>query len=299
MTEFEEFEELEKRKKDLQLRHDIAELERSARIHGAASKVMSLDWFRGLEVSRFFHSTFKGAISLIFAAVALSVVSGIVWAGYAIWNKHEAAQYEVLREWPVDLTNNLQMNLLARTKLVDGKLLMDVKLDGYPGYLIEPRLKVRNNEKNITLTFQDKDGFAIYSKAIEIGWFSSLLDAKGANAGLRYAFDVPYSLADYERFAKLDIGWTLDTSLPETTSPISLVNAPMAPAANTSMPATSSPIPPTEIQSADHCAPDLSREERLKRLSQYGEVRQTGERAYSVGLKSLAFYYDDSLMKCQ
>ena len=131
-----DFEELEKRKKDLQLRHDIAELERSERIRGAASKVMSLDWFRRLEVGRFFRSTFKGAMSLIFAAIALSVVSGIVWAGYVFWNKHEAAQYEVLREWPFDLTNHLQMNLLARTKLVDGKLLMDVQLDGYPAYLI-------------------------------------------------------------------------------------------------------------------------------------------------------------------
>lgn len=39
----------------------------------------------------------------------------------------------------------------------------------------------------------------------------------------------------------------------------------------------------------DHCAPDLSKEERLKRLSTKGIVRETGYQTYSTGIYHLRF----------
>lgn len=52
---------------------------------------------------------------------------------------------------------------------------------------------------------------------------------------------------------------------------------------------------PTEELVEDHCAPDISRAERLKRLGLRGELRQTGDNSYRAGQYGVSFYLNDLL----
>jgi hypothetical protein len=241
-------------------------------------------------IQRFFKSTMKVATSIFFAVIALAIVGWLVSKANDNWTKREAKQYEVIKEWPVDLKEHLQMTLLARTKLVDGRLLAAINIDGYPAYLTIPRLEAINRNAGITLLFQDKDGFKVHSKAIQMPEFSSIVDAKGEKSGLSYEFDEYMSPETYTRFAQLRVQWTLDTVLPAA-SPV--------PAAVPAAAAAAVYVPVSDSQRADHCAPNLSKTDRLERLAQHGTVRQTGTGAYSVGLRSLHFFSDDSLLGCQ
>ena len=49
----------------------------------------------------------------------------------------------------------------------------------------------------------------------------------------------------------------------------------------------------------DHCAPGLSRSERLRRLALKGAVRETGKDTYSVGYSEIMFSYDGSVLICR
>ena len=49
----------------------------------------------------------------------------------------------------------------------------------------------------------------------------------------------------------------------------------------------------------DHCAPGISKAERLKRLSQYGTVREVGNASFEAGGRTVSFHYDGSLLHCQ
>lgn len=54
-----------------------------------------------------------------------------------------------------------------------------------------------------------------------------------------------------------------------------------------------------EKENTDHCAPNLSRAERLKRLALKGNVRETGANTYTAGGGFVSFYTGgDSLMQC-
>lgn len=224
----------------------------------------------------FFKSTIKVATSIFLAVVALSIVGFSVVKVNETWTKQEAKQYEAIKDWSVDLKEHLQMVLVARTKLVDGRLLAAINIDGYPSYLSDPRLAAKNRNAGITLMFQDKDGFKVHSKTIQMPEFSGIVDSKGVRTGLRYEFDEYMSPETYTRFAQARVEWTLDTVV--LASPI--------------------PAPSSEVQSSDHCAPNLSKTERLKRLAQHGTLRQNGDGQYSVGLRSL-YFSDASLLNCQ
>lgn len=272
-----DFEDLQQRKDELQLRHDIANLERSESMRNTASSITSGSWASSTLASMkvFIRSTFKVATSIFFAALALSTVGGVVWGGSEIWAKHQAAQYEVLREWPLDLQEHLKLNIIARTKLVDGKLLMRVQLDGSPPYLTEPRLRAFNADRTIDLIFQDKDGFPIFRKNLKIGEFSSIVDFSGATVGGDYAFTETFALSDYTKFARLSAEWNIEKVMPK---------APPQ-------------VPIATKDDSDHCAQNLSRVERLKRLSQHGEVRETGYQTYSAGVRTITFS-DSSVIYC-
>lgn len=194
------------------------------------------------------------------------------------WTKQEAKQYEVIKLWPVDLKEHLQMTLLARTKLVDGRLQAHINIDGYPAFLSDPQLAVKNRNAGITLLFRDKDGFKVHSKSIEKQEFSRIVDAKGTQSGLTYEFDEHITSDTYARFASLRVEWTFDTAIP--TSPI--------------------PVPSSDSSILDHCAPKLSKAERLKRLAQHGALRETGNGDYAAGNQTIGFNtYDGSLLYCR
>lgn len=231
-----------------------------------------------MKMNDFFRSTFKVAVALFIAVIALSVAGWGVWKAQDTWAKHDAKQYEVIKPWPVDLKENLQMTLLARTKLIDGRLMAEVNLDGFPAYLSDPQLQAKNRNAGITLIFQDKDGFKLHSKPIEIREFTSRVDAKGAKYGLRYEFDDYMTPETYARFSGLQVAWNLETVLPAM--PIS--------------------VPSSNSSSDDHCAPNLIKTERLKRLAMHGTLRETGSGDYSAGGREVMFNtYDGSLVYCR
>lgn len=220
----------------------------------------------------------KIAAAIVAAIVVLSVLGWGAWKLQEMKEKADAKQYETIKLWPVDLKENLQVTLLARTKLVEGRLLTEVNVDGFPAYLTDPRLQAKNRGAGITLLFQDKDGFKVHAKTIAIGEFSGILDSKGARSGMRYEFDDYLSAAGYARISQLRVEWTLETEIPQ---------APVA---------TKSP----EGADGDHCAPNISKAERLKRLARNGALRETGAGGYQAGSREVLFNtYDGSLIYCR
>ena len=231
-----------------------------------------------MKINDFFRSAFKVATAIFIAVFAVSMAGWGAWKVQDTWAKEDAKQYEAVKLWPVDLKENLQLTLLARTKLVDGRFFAEVNFDGFPPYLSDPRLMEKNRSASISLLFQDKDGFKVHSKSIQIAEFSSIVDAKGKKSGLSYEFDEYMSPDTYVRFKRLGVQWTLDTVLPASIDSTSSVEGP----------------------NVDHCAPNLSKAERLRRLALHGTLRQTGDGMYSVGHRSLHFFtYDSSLLNCQ
>lgn len=231
-----------------------------------------------MKLNEFFRGAMKIATAIVVAVAALSVFGWGVWKLQDMKEKADARQYEAIKPWPVDLKENLQMTLLARAKLVDGRLLVAVNIDGYPAYLTDPRLQAKNSDAGITLLFQDKDGFKVHAKSIAIREFSGIVDSKGARSGLRYEFDGYMGVADYARISQLRVEWTLETAIPPT---------PVA-------------IKSTEDVDGDPCAPSLSKPERLKRLAKYGALRETGAGGYKAGGHEVMFNtYDWSLVYCR
>lgn len=225
----------------------------------------------------FFKSTVKIATAIVLAAIALSLVGWIVWKVDDSRTKQEAKQYEVIKDWSVDLKANLGMQLYAKTKVIDGRLLMSTRIDGYPAYLSDPRLFAKNKGAGISLFFQDQDGFKVFEKSLTVSELNSVVDSNGKKTGLSHQFDEYINVENYKRFAQLSVQWTLETE------------APAAPV----------PPPSSDAQLPDHCAPNLSKAERLKRLSQHGIVRQTGYGEYTAGNKSVNIFEDRTLINCR
>jgi hypothetical protein len=230
-----------------------------------------------VELKNFFKSTVKIAIALVIAAIALSVIAWIVWKVDDSRTKQEAKQYEVIKEWSIDLKAILGMQLYAKTKVIDNKLLMSVQIDGYPAYLSDSRLIVKNRDATIKLFFLDHDGFRVFEKSLTVSELSSVVDSSGKKTGLSHQFDEYISVDGYKRFARLTAQWTLDTEVPVAQLP---------------EPASATPLP-------DHCAPNLSKAERLRRLSQHGKVRETGLNEYTAGLRAVHFLTSTELLSCK
>ena len=155
--------------------------------------------------------------------------------------------------------------MIAKTKLVEGKLFASFTFDGYPAYFSDPRLSAQNQAGSFNIAFSDKDGFKLYEKSIAVSEMTKIVDSGGTVAGLSYQFSEYTGISSYPSFSKLDIGWNLNTEIPEA-------------AQTETLPAA---------KNLDHCAPNLTKEERMRRLSQYGTVRETGYGEFSAGGKSI------------
>jgi hypothetical protein len=224
----------------------------------------------------FFVAALRLATALFFAGLALSLAVAVYYWGANMYKRNQAKPYEAIKEWQSDLRSNIGLQLLVKTKLVDDKMLLSVEVVGYPIYFSHPRLAERNRKAQLSIHFVDTDGFKVFSKPIQISEFSGIVGDKGEKIGLRTQTQDYISLDDYKRFQRLQIEWTLETKIP--------------------------PDPPpgfkedTEIP--DHCAPNLSRAERIKRLSRNGELRETGSGIYVAGERSVHFFSDGGLLNC-
>lgn len=221
------------------------------------------------------------ATAIFLSVCAFALVIGLGWGGYHYWEKARAKQYESIKLWTVDARTNLQFSLIARTKLVDRRFFIKVDTDAYPSYLKDPILFAKNVNKAIILNFSDKDGFKVFSKPIPISALSASVDAAGKPAGLSFEGDEYMDLPTYASMTRLDVEWTVETAAPPV--------------------ATTGTVPTEASQPLlDYCAPNLTKAERLKRLAQYGTVRQTGDGSYAVGYRTVAFFtIDNSLLNCR
>ncbi|NWL18842.1 hypothetical protein [Pseudomonas umsongensis] len=219
----------------------------------------------------------KLAISLFLAGLALTITIGLIFWGTKSYENSQAKQYETIKEWSTDLTANLGFQIQAKTKVVSNQLLLSINVDGYPAYLSDPRLAQQNEKAQIIVHFVDQDGFRVFSRPIGLSAFSYIVGAKGEKIGLQTQLKEHVSIEDYKRFQHFQVEWTLQTEAPPEPAPIAEV----------------------EKRRLDHCAPNISREERLKRLSMHGELRQTSSNAFSAGDRSLMFGFDGKLLICR
>lgn len=225
----------------------------------------------------FFLAAAKLATGLFLAGLALAItISLYSWVTDSYKNS-QAKQYETIKEWSADLSTNLGLQLQAKTKVLSGKLLLSVDVVGYPAYLTDPRLAERNQKAQLIIYFVDQDGFRVFSKPIELSEFSGIIGTKGEKVGLRTQLQEYVSIEDYKRFRHLQVEWTLETKV----SPELALNV------------------KKDQGHLDHCAPNISQAERLKRLSMHGELRQTGSGSYSAGYRSVHFFHDGTLLNCQ
>lgn len=231
-----------------------------------------------MKLFAYLKSTMRLATAIFLSVLALVVVLGAATAGYYFWQKTQAKEYETAKTWTSDLNSILEFSLTARTKMVDGRLYMIVTTDAMPPYMTFQRIAARGGaNKGFFLNFVDKDGFKVFSKSVPLSEMSNIVDADGKIVGLNFEMDEYIDMTRYASFKKLDTQWNFD------------IAASAAPAQTEA----------TSEVGLDHCAPNLNKEERLRRLSTYGKLRQTADGAYTAGERSVTFFtFDNSLLHC-
>ena len=227
-----------------------------------------------MALKEFAKATLRTAIAFFIGLLALLlVIAAYSWAMHS-YEEKEAKPYETIRKWEANLQKALMLDINVRTKMVGGKLLASIKVDGYPPYLSAPK----NESAQLILEFLDKDGFKAYIKSLNISEFTSIVSQKGEKTGLEYQFEDSLDLDKYKKFYQMQISWTLDSKAPEHK-----VQA----------------VPTLPKIQLDHCAPNISKSERLKRLAQYGAIREAGRGHFEAGDSSIHFYDDGTLMLCK
>jgi hypothetical protein len=218
-------------------------------------------------MKEFFKRTIKIATAIFIALIALAVAVGIFAYIKQQHERAEAAPFEKVHEWYSDASRGLKVK--ARTKLMNSSIWTSIEVTGYPEYLAYPW----NASRSLNFIFIDQDGFTVLTKSVPLSEFTSNVDGNGKKTGLAYEFKEFMGLQTYKQIGRLQVGWNLMTDAPE--------DAPQAKAV------------------ADPCAPGLSRQERIKRLAQYGEVRETGKHDYTSGGHTVMFGYDGDLTYCR
>lgn len=227
----------------------------------------------------FLKASLRLAAAIFLALIGVAIAIGIYSWAMNTYDRQQAKPFEDVRDWRFSLKDEIGLETKAKTKLVGSTLLVSVGVIGYPKYLSDPR----NLNGFLIFEFLDKDGFKIISKPVKISEFTTIVGKGDENAGLAYQFEQYTDLKQYKRFDRMQVGWSLATvSAPKPVEP-----KPVA------------PKPVAREPKLDHCAPDISKEERLKRLAQHGTVRETSKNAYSTSEHSVFFHWDGSLALCR
>ncbi len=225
-----------------------------------------------MAIKDFLKGTLRVAIAIFVALVGLAAVVA-AYSHIKESREHEAAKpFEEIRDWRFDLKDRLGASILARTKVVSGRLLVSIDVVGYSKYFADSR----NQDGSLNFEFIDKDGFKVATHAVKLPEFTTTVGKNGEPTGLQHQYEEFLDVERYRQFSRMQVGWNLITE----------------------------PAAATEVQIAkptlDHCAPNLSKAERLKRLAQYGQIRQTGSGSYTAGRRSVTFFeYDGSLLDCR
>lgn len=229
-------------------------------------------------MKKFFLAAFKIAIALIAIACAIALGWWAVISVQEVARQREAKPFEAVKTWTPKIHESLGMKMVVRTKLVGGNLHIQVTMQGAPEYLTSPSLRAANLDRYVSIEFHDDDGFKLFDKQVKIGDFIRIVGPDSKPTGFHHEFSTPMDFETYKRWTGAIVAWNVDTSVPAQQLPPSL-----------------SDLKPV----VDHCSPGVSRQERLKRLRQYGEVRETGYGTYEAGGRSLTVMEDGQLISCR
>jgi hypothetical protein len=229
---------------------------------------------------------FLKSIAKLSAALFIALTStALLIYGYISFTESqtlkEEEKYETLKDWMVKL-DPIDMTAYLKTKVVRGEMFVQFDLRGYPEWLRNPSLALKNRDEEFILQFNDKDGFKIYERRVKLSEFTTVLNDKGEKKGLSFQFTESLLAKKYGQFHKAKVGWTIE------------VNAPAA----LTKPAMALQVAKPNSNSVDHCAPEISRSERLRRLALSGVIRQSGANSFSVGSKTISFFSDGSVIYC-
>ena len=83
----------------------------------------------------FVKASFRTVLAIFLAGIGLIVAVALFLAAKNAYDKHQATPYESIREWREDLKDGLGLQVLAKTKVIAGKLFVAIEIDGYPPYL--------------------------------------------------------------------------------------------------------------------------------------------------------------------
>lgn len=219
----------------------------------------------------------QAAVSVLKLAISLSiaglVVAGVVAGGVALYEykeKLDSKPYEVPVAKNLE-TGKLGFDLSITTKYSDYSMKFILKGTGYPFYFSDPVLRAKNNEGQLTITAKGSDGFKVSEIAAPVKNLIAIIDANGKPSGFNYEGEVIMSLDNYKKVHSFDLGWNFHTE---------------------------KEVKADESKPLDHCAPGLSKAERLRRLGARGSVRVVGEGSYAAGTSSLSFFYDGGILSC-
>jgi len=235
--------------------------------------------YESLMVKTFFVAAGKIALAMFLAGAGLLLAALLYGWATAKMEEREARPYEEPKTWHEDLSGPIGMNVETNTKLIEGKMLVNVIMRGAPAFINEPPLMRSNEDQKFMIHFLDKHGFKLLSQEVPYRSMTRTLNPDGLAGGLAFQGDLGYvGIKQYARIEKVEVEWTIRTTLPET--------PPKA-------------VPTSKTPGEDHCAPGISRQERLKRLAMKGQLRETGQNNYSAGLSSIHFWTDGSVLYCQ
>lgn len=216
-----------------------------------------------------------GSVLKLAAALSIAgvVVAGVVAGGvlmYEYKQELDAKPFETPVRRTID-ASSLGFKLEITTKHSDYSMKFILKGDGYPFYFSDPALRAKNLERTMTITGKGADGFKVAEVVAPFKDYVSIVGADGKPVAFSYEGSQSMSLDDYKLIDNFELTWNFET-------------VPVAKA--------------QEAKSLDHCAPGISKAERLRRLEMRGPVRLLGENNYAAGSSSLLFFYDGSLLTC-
>lgn len=231
-------------------------------------------------VKSFIGSSLRLAFALFVAVVGVLIIVEIYTKSSDLLREKKYMKFEEARDWNDDLSM-IGFKAKTKTKVIGGTLFARIYLEGYPQFLTNPTLVEKNKESTLFVEFIDKDGFVIFSNEILLSEFSVKIDDKLKPIGLLNQFQQSVDPEEYARVASISLKWNFDTEIPTEKAPVAAV---ARPAVRTYL---------------DHCAPAISREERLRRLALHGIVRQIYSNTYAVGARQLEFYSDGAILACR
>jgi len=229
----------------------------------------------------FLKSTGKLTASIFFAVLGIAVVFYSYNAIESAYIKSKNKKHEVLKIWSKDLPP-LGLKVEAKTKLVDGFLLAQLEFEGYPLFIKNDYLNHKNKNSELILKFKDNDNFDIFEHRINVSQLTRRINNNGEDIGLFFQFKNIIETSVYENIKSMNFEWTIDTEIPTE-----IKNLPKG-----------FVLEKNSAISIDHCAPGLSRAERMRRLALNGTVRESSKDSYSAGSKVLSYFHDGTVLYC-